>query len=146
MQPTWVEHPKSIIRKYLYYFHVFFTHFKMLLQAIVFFFGFQNLQLNCRSIYSSNLQLNCRIKKVNSEMTANPENFDVNLDWNVLNNTCFCGSAAQRIFLQKYVLDYNFALKIASTILFSDHDFRISSLHSHTNLFKILFFYSTVKL
>ena len=44
-------------------------------------------------------------------MTANPENSDVNLDWNLLKNTCFCGSAAQRIFLQKYVLVLQFYIK-----------------------------------
>ena len=69
--------------------------------TIVFFFGFQNLHLKCRALYSLNLHLKCRIKKQDFEMTENLEKSHFILDRNLINYTCFCGSAAQRNFFGK---------------------------------------------
>ena len=44
-------------------------------------------------------------------MTENLEKSYFTLDWNLINYTCFCGSAAQRIFFGRWMLVMQFYIE-----------------------------------
>ena len=58
-------------------------------------------------------------------MTENLEKSYFTLDWNLINYTCFCGSAAQRIFFGMIDAPNAILLEIASKLQFLVHDFEI---------------------